>query len=104
MSIHHDQGGQFISSTYQKELRFLGIKNSPIFVRKPQGNGTAERFVRTLKENFLWIRRFATVEELRLALLKFKNAYKHKWMVGRHGYKTPAQVRAAQTLPLPKAA
>ena len=73
-------------------------------MREPQGNGIAERFVLTLKENLLWIRRYATVEELRLALLKFKDAYNHKWMAGRHGYKTPAQVRTAQTRPLPMAA
>jgi transposase InsO family protein len=104
LTIRHDHGSQFISNTYQKELRFLGIKSSPSFVREPQGNGIAERFVRTLKENLLWIRPFATVEELRLALLKFKDAYNHKWMIGRHGYKTPAQVRDSQIHPLTKAA
>ena len=104
LTIRHDHGSQFVSDTYQKELRFLGIKSSPSFVREPQGNGIAERFVRTLKENLLWIRRFDTVEELRLALLTFKNVYNLKWMIGRHGYKTPAQVRAAQTMPLQKAA
>ena len=97
LTIRHDHGSQFISNSYQKELRFPGIKSSPSFVREPQGNGIAERFVRTLKENLLWIRRFNSVEELRLALMIFKDAYNHKWMVGRHGYKTPAQVRAAQT-------
>jgi transposase InsO family protein len=104
LTIRHDHGSQFISNTFQKELRFLGIKSSPSFVREPQGNGIAERFVRTLKENLLWIRHFHTVEELRLALLKFKDAYNHKWMIGRHGYKTPAQVREAQTATLPRAA
>lgn len=104
LTIRHDHGSQFISNFYQKELRFLGIKSSPAFVREPQGNGIAERFVRTLKENLLWIKPFRTVEELRLALMKFKDAYNHKWMIGRHGYKTPAQVRASQTNPLPLAA
>ena len=104
LTIRHDHGSQFISNTYQKELRFLGIKSSPSFVREPQGNGIAERFVRTLKENLLWVRRFATVEALRQALMTFKDAYNHKWMIGRHGYKTPAQVRAAQTITLLKAA
>jgi putative transposase len=33
-------------------------------VREPEGNGCAERFVRVLKENLLWVRRFDTVEEL----------------------------------------
>jgi transposase InsO family protein len=104
LTIRHDHGSQFLSNTYQKELRFLGITSSPSFVREPQGNGIAERFVRTLKENLLWVRHFDTVEELRIALLKFKHAYNHKWMVGRHGYKTPAQVRVDQTHHLPMAA
>lgn len=104
LAIRHDHGSQFISNTYQEELRFLGIRSSPAFVREPQGNGIAERFVRTLKENLLWIKTFNTVEELRLALMTFKDAYNHKWMIGRHGYKTPAQVRADQTQMLPMAA
>ena len=32
-----------------------------------QGNGVAERFIRTPKENLLWVRHFETIEELRLA-------------------------------------
>jgi putative transposase len=36
---------------------------------------TAERFIRTLKENLLWIRTFRTVEELRLALIDFRQTY-----------------------------
>ncbi|MHB8589803.1 MAG: hypothetical protein ACYDA0_13280 [Candidatus Dormibacteraceae bacterium] len=42
-----------------------------------------------------WIRYFATVEELRLALLEFKDKYSRQWLVEKHGYRTPAQVRAA---------
>jgi putative transposase len=58
--------------------------------------GCAERFIRTLKANLLWVRRFATVEELRLALLEFRRCYNETWIVARHGYRTPAQVRADQ--------
>jgi hypothetical protein len=50
-----------------------------------------------LKENLLWVRRFDTVEELRLALLAFQQTYNQSWIVERHGYGTPAQVRADQT-------
>jgi hypothetical protein len=32
----------------------------------------AERFVRILKENLLWVQNFATVEDLRQALMEFK--------------------------------
>ena len=49
--------------------------SSPAFVRAPEGNGCAERFIRTLKENLLWVRDFNTVEELRLAVLAFRRCY-----------------------------
>ena len=60
-----------MSDAFQKELAFLGIESSPAFVRAPEGNGCAERFIRTLKENLLWVRTFDTVEELRQALSSF---------------------------------
>lgn len=61
----------------------------------PEGNGCAERFIRTLKEQLLWVRSFETVEELRLALLAFKERYNQQWLVERHGHRTPAAVRDA---------
>jgi putative transposase len=70
-----------------------GIQSSPAFVRAPEGNGCAERFIRTLKENLLWIRTFDTVEELRLALLAFHDIYNTTWLIQRLDYQSPAQVR-----------
>ena len=87
---------RYVSHHFQAEIRLLGIESSPAFVREPEGDGCAERFIRTLKENLLWVRRFETVEELRLALQRFRETYNHGWIVERHGYKTPAQVRADQ--------
>ncbi len=75
-----------------RPLLFLGITSSPAFVREPEGNGVAERFIRTLKEQLLWVRTFDTVEELRLALCEFKERYNREWLCDRHG--TLAQVRA----------
>ena len=54
---------------------------------------TAERFIRTLKENLLWVRSFETIEELRLALLAFKRTYNEQWMLEKYDYRSPAQVR-----------
>ncbi len=63
----------------------------------------AERFIRTLKEQLLWVRTFDTVEELRQALLEFKDRFNRHWLLQRHGYVTPAKVRAAH-LPVAEAA
>lgn len=104
LKLRHDHGSQFVADDYQRELAFLGIASSPAFVREPEGNGCVERFIRTLKENLLWVRRFATIEELRLALHAFQATYNQTWIVERHGYQTPAAVRAAQLAPLHAAA
>jgi len=102
LALRHDHGSQYVSHHFQAEIRFLGIASSPAFVREPEGNGCAERFIRVLKGlephsgSRLWIRRFDTVEELRLALLAFKQTYNRSWIIERHGYRTPAQVRADQ--------
>ena len=104
LKLRHDHGSQFVADDYQRELAFLGIESSPAFVREPEGNGCVERFIRTLKENLLWVRRFDTIEELRLALHAFKQTYNHTWIVERHDYQTPAAVRAAQLAPLHAAA
>ena len=48
---------------------------SAIVVREPEGNGVAERLIRTLKENLLWVRAFKTVEELRAELVAFAKRY-----------------------------
>jgi putative transposase len=104
LALRHDHGSQYVSHHFQAEVRFLGLASSPAFVREPQGNGCAERFIRTLKENLLWIRRFDTVEELRLALIAFKRTYNQSWIIERHGYRTPAQVRADQLGRIPMAA
>jgi hypothetical protein len=76
-----------------------------------EGNGVAERFIRTLKENFPWVHTFGTIEDLRRARRDFVAHYNATWLVARHGYRTPDQIRAEQrrvdrsnTVDLPSAA
>src|SRR5262252_5363802 len=94
LKLRHDHGSNYMSGDFQAEIECLGIEASPSFVREPEGNGVAERFIRTLKENLLWVRTFDTIEELRTALVEFATRYNETWLVARHGYRTPAQVRA----------
>ena len=53
LTVSHDHGSASMSDDFQQELAFLGMSSSPSFVREPEGNGVAERFVRTLRENLL---------------------------------------------------
>lgn len=104
LAIRHDHGSQYMSDHFQKEIAFLGINSSPAFVRAPEGNGCAERFIRTLKENLLWVRTFETIEELRQALLGFRDSYNTTWLIERHGFITPEAFRQNQLQSLAKAA
>jgi transposase InsO family protein len=96
LALRHDHGSNYMSGDFQDEIAFLGVESSPSFVRQPEGNGVAERFIRTLKENFLWVHTFDTIEELRRGLRDFIAHYNATWLVARHGYRTPNQIRAEQ--------
>jgi putative transposase len=96
LALRHDHGSNYLSRDFQDEIAFLGIESSPSFVRQPEGNGVAERFIRTPKENFLWVHTFDTIEELRCGLQDFVAHYNATWLVARHGYRTPNQIRAEQ--------
>lgn len=96
LTLRHDHGSNYMADDFQREIGFLGIESSPAFVRQPEGNGVAERTIRTLKENLLWVHGFATLEALRQGLLDFAALYNAQWLRERHGYKTPDQIRAEQ--------
>ena len=104
LAVRHDHGSQYMSDHFQKELAFLGVESSPAFVRAPEGNGCAERLIRTLKENLLWVQSFETIEELRQALLAFRKIYNTTWLIERHGFVSPADYRRQQLQQTAKAA
>lgn len=104
LTLRHDHGSQFMSDHFQQELRFLGIDSSPSFVAEPECNGVAERFVRTLKEQLLWVVSFDSIEDLRVALIAFKHRYNNAWLVQKHGHRTPAEARIHLTKPAALAA
>jgi transposase InsO family protein len=104
LKLRHDHGSVYMSDDFQNEIQFLGIEPSPAFVRQPEGNGCIERFFRTLKEQLLWVRRFRDLEELRTALIEFRDRYNHHWIVERLNYRTPVQARRDFQLALETAA
>ena len=82
-----------MSNDFQGEVAFLGMTDSPSFVRAPERHGVAERFIRTPKENLLWIRYFATVAELIEALREVRLRYNGEWLIERDGRRMPSQAR-----------
>jgi transposase InsO family protein len=97
LGLRHDWGPQYTAKQFNAELKWLGIRDSPAFVGEPECNGLIERFMRTLKEECIYVHRFRTLEEARFAIGRFIRQYNHKWLLQRHGYMTPAEVRQQRT-------
>ena len=57
----------------------------------------AERFIRTLKEECLYLHDFKSLEQARKVIGEFIERYNRGWLIERHGYKTPAEVRQQLT-------
>ena len=104
LSLRHDHGSQYMSHYFQDELQFLGIRSTPAFVAEPECNGVAERFIRTLKEQLLWVEVFDDVDHLNEALHRFRLQYNASWLVQKHQHRTPDQVRSLLCQPAALAA
>ena len=91
IKLRHDWGSQYRSGHFQGSLSWLGIEDDAAFVGEPQGNGVAERFMRTIKEQCLWSRLFDDVDDLRLAVAAFIETYNNEWLIERLGHRTPRE-------------
>jgi len=97
LGLRADHGPQYTADQFLGELRWLGIHPSPSYVGEPECNGIMERWIRTLKEECLYLHDFATLEEARQVIGEFIERYNREWLLERHGYRTPAEVRRALT-------
>jgi putative transposase len=100
LELRHDWGPQYRSVHFTGSLAWLGIADSPAFLGEPETNGCAERWIRTLKEQCLWVQLYDTIEELRRAVAGFVDCYNRSWLIQRHGHRTPKEAyQAAQSAP-----
>jgi transposase InsO family protein len=95
LALRHDWGPQYRSAHFTGSLAWLGINDSPAFLGEPETNGCAERWIRTLKEQCLWVQLHDTVEELRQAVAGFVDRYDCSWLIHRHGHQTPKEAYQA---------
>lgn len=97
LTLRCDWGPQYIAQAWIAEMQWLGMTISPSFVGEPECNGVAERFIRTLKEQCIYLHRFRTLEEARTIIGAFMRRYNDEWLIERLAYRTPAQARAEMT-------
>jgi putative transposase len=88
-----DNGPQYTSDYFLKQIAYMGIQDSFGLVRQPQTNGVAERFNRTLKEQILDGRIFNGIEDVREVVRQFVEQYNAKWLLAKLGYQSPIEAR-----------
>ena len=93
LGLRHNWGSQYRAKGFRAEIGWLGIRSTPAYVGEPECNGIAERFLRTLKEECLYLRDFETLEEARKVIGAFIERYNDGWLLQWHGYLTPARAR-----------
>jgi len=94
LAIRCDWGPQYIADAWIQEVKWLGITISPSYVGEPECNGVIERFMRTLKEQCIYLHRFQSLTEARRIIGEFIARYNTAWLIERLGHRTPAQARA----------
>ena len=92
--IHHsDQGTQYASKAYVKRLQQEGTQISMAAVGKPSENGFAERLIRTIKEEEVYLSDYANMAEARKQIRHFINVvYRRERIHSALDYLTPAEV------------
>lgn len=97
--IHHsDQGVQYAAAEYVAVLEAAGSQISMAAVGKPTENAVAERFMRTLKEEEVYLHDYQNLTDARQHIGRFLDeVYPLKRVHSALGYRTPAEFEAAWT-------
>ena len=91
--IHHsDHGIQYLSDRYVSLLRDAGVEISMAGKGRAWENGYAERFIRTLKEEEVYLHEYEDIHDARVHIERFiEDVYMHKRVHSSLGYLTPAE-------------
>ena len=91
--VHHsDRGVQYASSVYTDLLKEHGIRISMSRCGNPYDNAQAERFMRTLKYEEVYLFEYETVTEARARISHFlEEVYNQKRLHSAIGYLPPAE-------------
>jgi len=94
--IHHsDQGVQYAATGYVEQLQTLGVQISMAAAGQPEQNPYAERVIRTIKEEEVYLNDYRDLREAQENLGYFIEAvYQTKRIHSALGYLTPSEFEA----------
>ena len=91
--IHHsDHGVQYMARGYVEKLQSRGIAISTSAKGKPMQNGKCERFMKTLKQDEVYLTEYQDLADARRRIRRFlEDVYMRKRMHSALDYRTPAE-------------
>lgn len=89
LCLMSDNGSQPTSVGFMKACRELGIHQAFTSYNNPKGNADTERVFRTMKEELLWLREWASPFALADALQDWISYYNGSYLHSALGYKSP---------------
>jgi transposase InsO family protein len=91
LKLISDNGCQPSSGSFLKLTAILDIEQIFTSYNNPKGNAETERFMRTLKEELLWLEEFAGLDEAHEKLSVWIDFYNHRYLHSALGYKSPME-------------
>jgi transposase InsO family protein len=85
-----DNGSAYVSITHAVACHALGLKHLRTRPRRPQTNGKAERFIRTMLDDWAYGRIYASSPERQAALGPWLDFYNHRRPHGALSRQPPA--------------
>ncbi len=91
-----DNGCQPTSESFMRACRTLEIRQAFTSYNNPKGNADTERFMRTLKEELVWINEWSGETQLRAALTRWIEEYNTSYLHSALGYTSPTTFERQQ--------
>jgi len=93
INLISDNGSQPTSKKYEKTCKRLGINHVTTSYNNPKGNAETESWIKTLKEDCLWIRDFESFEDAKQKIYAWLDYYNTEYPHSSIGYRTPREMR-----------
>jgi transposase InsO family protein len=91
LKLVSDNGCQPTSRAFMKHCSAVGIEQIFTSYSNPKGNAETERFMRTMKEELLWLREWTSFDDLFTTLGVWIESYNREYLHSTLKYKTPLE-------------